>query len=207
MGAKITSVVTKTLLSDERAEDVKDDLQVAPNFPDLRLKPRLPTRTVGSSEVVTRDLVVCKGANHKGVMVALRIPHSAALRVAIPGGEPPEDLHVTISYLGGADELDPDRWADLVKRLKAIAATTPPLSATLAGYGRFTSGDDDVLWVGVESPDLPALRHRIVQACEDAAVPLAGDKGFTPHCTIGYAKNDAQMDEWLKIMEARQHVN
>ncbi len=328
----------KALLSDERSEELKDDLQVAPNFPDLRLKPRLPTRTVGSSEVVSKDLVVCfngpvrkdgppdeardeagkwtrggsgsafmskvtqaglpplypslgtadpaerehraawleaelrraglsfsdmqkltvpeqegtgpqpndlfglteeekaagtwgwqlhtwdgehevpdydvdlkgwqdhvreniewhietlpmmglkKNANHRGVMVALRIPHSAALRVAIPGGEPPEDLHCTIAYLGDADDLDPERREDLVRRLKAVAATTPPLSGTLTGYGRFRDEerDQDVLWVGLDSPDLPALRHRVVQACEDAAVPLAGAHGWTPHISLSY---------------------
>jgi 2'-5' RNA ligase len=188
------------VVSDEVAEDVKDDLLVKPNFPaapgqpDPKLKPRLPTRT--SSELVSRDCAVSKTANHRGCMVALRVPMTVANVIAMPGGEPASDLHVTLAYLGDADEIEPERVSELIERIKTICAHTPPLEGTISGYGRFrdAGGDDqedpgvaeDVLWVGYDSPDLPELRHRVVQACADAALPLAGDHGFTPHITLAY---------------------
>jgi len=194
--------MTEKIRSDEVAEDVKDDLLVTPNFPaapgqpDPKLKPRLPTRT--SSELVTRDCAVSKTANHRGCMVALRVPMSVARVIARPGGEPASDLHVTLAYLGDADAIEPDRVAELIERIKTICAHTPPLDGVVSGYGRFR-GDDgqDVIWVGYDSADLPDLRHKVVQAVTDSGLELAGDHGFTPHVTLDYVEPGAGEDLML----------
>lgn len=187
--------MTQKILSDEVAEDVKDDLLVAPNFPSApRLKPRLPTR--GPAKRLSPDLVTYeKAADHAGAMVALRIPPFAARQVALPGGEPAEDLHVTLVYLGDAASLEPGAVSRLRDGLAAVAARTPPLSGRISGYGRFrkpAEGDtgeaEDVIWVGLDSADLPELRHAVLRACRDAAVEPQGDHGFTPHVTLAYVE-------------------
>jgi 2'-5' RNA ligase len=204
----------KAVLSDERAEDMKDDLQVAPNFPGIAQKPRLPHRTgVADKSAASAGIFAIKNANHSGVMVALRVPLAAAKRIALPKGEAPEDLHVTLAYLGDANVIDPDKRADLVERLKRIAETTEPICGTICGYGRFRNpgptGDDpkdpsvaeDILWVGFDAPDLPELRHRVVQACHDAALPPAGEHGFTPHITLAYVAEGEGEDTMPKPTE------
>jgi 2'-5' RNA ligase len=188
--------------TDEISTDVKDDLLVAPNFPGVRLKPRAPAR----GEVVARDGVrhLLKGADHDGVMVALRLPLRVAEAVALPGGEAPWDLHLTLVYLGSASEVGTERLNELHDRIAAVCSRTEPFAGTISGYGRFRpDGDTDVIWAHLDAPELPALRHAVLQAASDSAVEQAGDHGFTPHVTLGYASSDEQMLAWLAEMEAR----
>jgi hypothetical protein len=45
-----------------------------------------------------------------------------------------------------------------------LAAPTPAAPrGTITGYGRFRKDDDeDVIWCGLDSPDLPELRHKVL---------------------------------------------
>ena len=129
-----------------------------------------------------------KAANHEGAMVALRIPLEAGREIAVEDGEPVEDLHLTLAYLGDAAEIGPEAKQRLYDAIDAVAAVTPPLEGQISGYGRFRENEDgeEVAYASFDAADLPALRHRVVEACEGAGVPLAGDHGFTPHITLGY---------------------
>ena len=162
-----------------------------------------------------RRVLLFKAANHRGVMVALRVPLAAARNLAIEGGEPPSDLHVTLAYLGDADEMDPDVLQSLHDRLSAIALVTPPVEGAVNGLGRFRGPEEDVLYASYDAPDLPALRHRVVEAVMEAGAELAGEHGFTPHITIAYGEpgEGVEMDdlpplpmplrfEWLSLVWA-----
>lgn len=129
-------------------------------------------------------------ANHGGVMVALRLPVAAAQALAVPGGESAEDLHLTLAYLGDAEDLDPRRLDDLLARLEALGATTAPFPGRITGYGHFLNDGTDVLWSHVDAPDLPAFRHKVAQACVDAGLDPDREHGFTPHVTLGYYEDD-----------------
>jgi hypothetical protein len=50
-------------------------------------------------------------------------------------------------------------WLDIY-----LAAPTPAAPrGTITGYGRFRKDDDeDVIWCGLDSPDLPELRHKVL---------------------------------------------
>jgi len=174
--------------------------------PRVRLKPRLPLRrsAADAAHGVDGSVYLYKGADHGGVMVAVRLPLAVAGRVALPGGEAPEDLHCTLAYLGDVDVVDPDKLQALHDNLAAVAGRTPPFLGRVRGYGRFTNGDDDVVWAGLDAPDLAELRHAALGAARDAGLEPAGDHGFTPHVTLGYAADDTQMAGWLEEMERRQ---
>lgn len=176
------------IVDDEIAEDVKDDLLVKPNFPGTpKLKPRLPTRIGQPDRTVKSEIVFKTASDH--AMIALRIPLPIAQQIAIPGGEPARDLHVTLVYLGDSTLIPKKHMGELTKRLKAIASEQTPITGRIQGYGRFNpSPDEDVIWVGLDSPDLPELRHKVLQAVLDSAVEPAGDHGFTPHITLAYVE-------------------
>lgn len=192
------------MTNDEVAQDVKDDLLAKPNFPGVRLKPRMPTR-VGQPVDVSRGRALFKGADGNGVMVAIRFPRQAEW-MALPGGEPQADLHLTLAYLGSADEMDPDKLQALHDNLSAVAGRTRPIVGRIQGYGRFTNGDEDVVWAGFDAPGLDELRHAVLLAVRDAALEPAGDHGWTPHVTLGYSEDESQMAGWLDEMERRQDV-
>lgn len=167
-----------------------DELALA-NLPKrLRVKPNFPTIAKAEGYALTDDhvLYLRKVANHDGCMVALRVPFDVARTLALsaPGAEPAEDLHLTLAYFGDAADWPPEVLARAHDALGALAQNTPPLAGTISGYGRFLNGDEDVLYLSFDSPDLPALRHAVVQVCTDAGLVLAGDHGFTPHITLAY---------------------
>jgi hypothetical protein len=181
-------------MNDEQAEDIKPDLLAEPNFPGIRMKPKLPTRVLDAPVITTPVGRAYKTADHDGAMVAVRIPLVSAKQIAVPGGEPAEDLHVTLVYLGDADQIDSDARKRLHDALARVCAHEGPIEGTVRGYGRFRNGEEDALWAGFDSPELPELRHKVLQACRDAGVEPAGDHGFTPHITLAYVGNDEGED-------------
>lgn len=147
---------------------------------------------VGASEVSGVKLIETKTAEQAtgtGVMVALYPPPDVAEALAHPDGSPAGDLHVTLAYLGDADDLTvtTDQLADTVRG--ALLPDETGLSGTVGGLGQFPDGGDGTpVYVPVDVPGLSDLRERIVAAItgSPAGEALRGDHGFTPHLTLGY---------------------
>lgn len=122
---------------------------------------------------------------YSGGMVALFPPKNLAERLAVKGGLPLEDLHVTLAFLGEA-EGDPENF---VKIIKDYAKSTPILSGRLNGIGRFSLDDKDAYILTVDIPALAAVRERLVQLLPETE----STHGFTPHMTLAYIPHDAEL--------------
>ncbi|MFE0058670.1 2'-5' RNA ligase family protein [Streptomyces sp. NPDC059003] len=124
----------------------------------------------------------------RGVMVALYLPAGIAGKIARPDGTAPRDLHITLAYLGDADQL-PGHPDDLARIVAAALDGAEPIAGQIGGIGRFPdSGDGEPLFVPVDVPGLSDLRDRIVRALSLSPLSraLRTDHGFTPHVTLGY---------------------
>lgn len=129
-----------------------------------------------------------------GVMVALYPDEETAEKIAVRGGTAPEDLHITLAYLGNYD--DPAGEGDLalagavdkiMAATQSAAATHQPLTGTVGGLGKFPdTGDGVPVWTPVDVVGLGALREAVVDALTAAGLPVKTDHGFTPHMTLGY---------------------
>lgn len=130
-----------------------------------------------------------------GVMVAWMLPEWTAEKVAIPGGEPASDLHVTLIYLGDEKDLTLDKQHKLIGAVSEVCSRHHYMEGSIGGTGRFVNGEDtDPFWVGVNIPKLLDLRKDLAQALTDAGIPPAG-KGdelgeYTPHITVAYLPKD-----------------
>lgn len=121
-------------------------------------------------------------AKQTGAMVALYPDPRRAEKLAVPRGEKPEQLHVTLAFLGTAADLDLEKAK---AALAAWAKATPPLTGKLSGIGHFDLGKGGtVTYRSVDLPDLPAPREQLVKDLEKAGVPAKTDHGFTPHMTV-----------------------
>jgi 2'-5' RNA ligase len=125
-----------------------------------------------------------------GVMVAWMLPDYVAEQVAIPGGQPAEDLHVTLAYLGDAAALSIADQRKLIGVVGEVCLTQATLRGSIQGTGTFSNGEEtDPFWVGVNIPGITELRQALVTALVDAGIQPQGfsaEQTYTPHITVDY---------------------
>lgn len=142
---------------------------------------------------------------HTGVMVALYPPEALAKKLALPGGEPWEELHVTLAYLGDSSEYDESLHQTLVEMVRKWATHWDTLEGVYAGKGLFV-GDDipegSVTYVSPDLPGLPAMRQSLVNCIEyDDLLQVRNNHGFTPHTSLAYGDrlDDVEIDEPIPV--------
>lgn len=141
-------------------------------------------------EIWTMEEMLAREKEYSGAMVALFLPKEIAEEIAldVPDALPPEDLHITLAYLGdtAADTMDREQIRDLVAHLAAESAA---VVGTINGQGRFVVNVEEGANAHIlmlDSPGLPAFRQRIVDALQGAGNALPDRHGFTPHITLVY---------------------
>lgn len=132
-----------------------------------------------------------KAEESSGVMVALYPSPDVATALAQPDGEPVEDLHLTLAYLGDAGGFnDPSGLRAMVE---GFATTVPPLKGEISGIGRFTAGPEPVTYASVDIPGLPEFRQSLWEALCTAGFEPSTEHGFTPHITLAYDHRDPEI--------------
>lgn len=121
-----------------------------------------------------------------GCMIALYPPIKLAEQLAVEGGLPAEDMHVTVAYLGAAADVD----SEILREVVTDLAGRQPFTAQLAGLARFTGGDKDVLVALVDSPELEDLRRDTLDALYERGIQVSRDHGYTAHLSIAYLDPD-----------------
>lgn len=113
---------------------------------------------------------------------------------------PPENLHLTLDFLGEISERD---VPFLREKLTAVAANTPSFPLSVCGVGAFPkSGDPKVLWVGLKrSTALMALASAVKEATGSN-----DGKRFSPHLTMGRVKYaEAKQRKFLEQFFQAEH--
>ncbi|MBI3768809.1 MAG: RNA 2',3'-cyclic phosphodiesterase [Deltaproteobacteria bacterium] len=94
----------------------------------------------------------------------------------------PQNLHVTLKFLGG---VAPEQLAPLAERLAAIAAARPRFAVAYAGVGAFPEVvRPQVLWVGAVAPELARLAAAVDEMSVLAGVE-AERRPYHAHVTLG----------------------
>lgn len=115
----------------------------------------------------------------------------------------PENMHVTLAFLGETPTDSIDQISDVIK---LASGSLDPFSINLKGTGFFPSmGGPRVFWIGIENtPLLNSLKEKI-----DAGLYRRGlyfdKKPFSPHLTLGrfkYPPSQRQFMDGLPYFEA-----
>lgn len=121
-------------------------------------------------------------------MIALYPPADVAESLAVEGGVPASELHVTITFNGDTEENDFNALAEAVKQWAEDAPMDVTLEGTVGGIGAFPASDESkgTPWfVPVDIPGLNTL-HEQMKAVADKFAPAAENHGYTPHMTLTY---------------------
>lgn len=126
------------------------------------------------------------------LFVAIPIPDQLRLRLTglrgqIPGARwtPPENMHLTLRFVG---ELDEDAAEDVHDALSRM--TAEPFDVQLSGVGHFESrGKVRALWAGVARNEaLAHFQSRIEVACQRAGL-APESRRFHPHVTLARCRD------------------
>ncbi|MET7335944.1 2'-5' RNA ligase family protein [Nonomuraea sp. NPDC005650] len=130
----------------------------------------------------------------QGAMIALAVPADAAAELAIPDGLAPDDLHVTLVYMG--KNIPSETWEQAIEVARQVAAKQGPLAGQLGGIGAFPAAEDGVpVFVPVDVPGLEVLRQRLAEALDAAGIEYAANHGYTPHVTLRYVEPGEPMPD------------
>jgi len=121
----------------------------------------------------------------------------APWRAAVPTARwvPPENLHITVRFLGA---VRPEQVDEVVAAAGAAAATVGPFPTTLDGVGAFPSpARARVLWAGLD--DRPGRMAGLALALDAAFAPAFRPevRGFRPHLTVARCDPPAHLPATL----------
>jgi 2'-5' RNA ligase len=108
---------------------------------------------------------------------------------------PPEDLHVTVQFLGPTEEADVLR---VVAALEAVARETAPVDVRYEGLGAFPSAARArVVWAGVVEPREDGALARLASRVGAALAPLGypGEgRAYHAHVTLDRVRGERPHD-------------
>lgn len=149
-------------------------------------------RLLTAMSLLGADISEC-GDAYDGVIIALGIPNDHAQAIAVLGGLPPEDMHITLCYLGKLSEMDdPQRLVELAGKLAEIAQQ-PVQVCRFSGQLRFKKvGDngEDAIVLGISGAGLLELREKCAQAAREIGLPPSEKYDFNAHTTVAYVPAD-----------------
>jgi 2'-5' RNA ligase len=117
-------------------------------------------------------------------MISLPIASETAKLLALPAGNDPETLHITLIFLGEWEAYASDVQQAIQDAVTSVAKTQAPLFGQISGFGCFTPvGDPDKVLFAL--PHMHGLHGLHCALKEALPVPGKGQfDGFIPHITL-----------------------
>ena len=111
----------------------------------------------------------------------------------------PENLHITIKFLG---EVEPKRLDRIRPALAEVARSVAPFSLEVAGMGAFGGRIPRVVWVGAQagSAQLTELARRVEDGLGRVGFPKE-KRDFTAHFTLGRVRSPRNAESLLAALD------
>lgn len=147
------------------------------------------------------------GVQHTGAMIALIPTEEDAERLALDGGEPADELHLTLFYLGEGADWNEDQRQDLIANMRTIAARHGQFTAQAFGVNYWNPGSDTPAWVWAigddrDAPDDAPTLHEFHNGAVDALEDMHGQpelpiqhSPWVPHMCGAYTSETWPLDE------------
>jgi hypothetical protein len=153
--------------------------------------PSVPGSKLAAIGTKVLPMVTQAGGDHSGGMVALIPSAESANLLQIPGGDPADELHVTLMYLGDDASVFTEAQRDILRAVIASVARKQfgTIEATIPGVG--TLGPTATVYFIGDSERLQYLYEDVRQAASIVGpfVPVPPDrKPWIPHLTARMAE-------------------
>ncbi|GAC1411485.1 MAG: RNA 2',3'-cyclic phosphodiesterase [Actinomycetota bacterium] len=115
---------------------------------------------------------------------------------------PPENVHITIAFLGGVEDPEP-----VFDAVDTAASAVPPMSLTLTGTGCFPNPKRArVLWIGLggDADALGVLAQEVRTVFAPLGVPTESRR-FSAHVTIARLPEPGPVPDPLPVQVAPVH--
>lgn len=133
---------------------------------------------------------------HTGAMVALVPSEQDAARLAVDGGEPAGELHITLVCLGEAGDINAASRQAIIDSLTALAAEWHTAAAgelaiggdvfAISAFNPASPDKDCCLVLGVSGEQIAAAHAQVTDAVKAVFGPPAQHLPFVPHITLAY---------------------
>jgi 2'-5' RNA ligase len=144
------------------------------------------------TDVATVSLTAATSASgepHTGAMIALLPQLEDAAALAVPGGEPVDQLHCTLLFLGEADLYSDAERAGIVDVCRQVAAESDVTEADAFAVAMFNpAGEEPCVVLGLSGVELANL-YDAVTADVDPGVDQ--HQPWIPHITLMYTDDVA----------------
>lgn len=151
------------------------------------------------------NALVSDASEHTGAMIALVPDEESIQRLQVPGGEVPEELHLTLCYLGPAAKIVPMQRAQLLETMRRLAQMYPVVDAKVFGAALWNAADtseDTAVVLNVGGEELDDIHNdveRHVMRIMEERYPDQYDP-WSPHVCVAYS-NDASLVTQLASKE------
>lgn len=114
---------------------------------------------------------------------------SEAEQLVVPGGQPADEMHVTIAYLGNTDEVEPQAFEVAGTFGLAVLSARPVIEASVSGAG--TLGTEGAVVLFLQGEGLDDAYDETWEVL-DASGQQYHERhpSFIAHCTLGYGATE-----------------
>lgn len=135
---------------------------------------------------------------HTGAMIALRPRQDHIDRLALTDGEPPEELHTTILFMGKAKNYSYDTRDRIIQAMREVAQRFRMVTGNGFAINAFNpNGEEPCIVLGVGGSELVDIRNAIVQALQgfDLLQVPEQHEPWVPHITLEYTDDTDKVSE------------
>jgi len=191
-----TRAITGVVMSGTQALELNDE-QIA----------RALARLQASRERRAADSIALADDDPTTLMVGFWLDPMTAEQLAVKGGVPSDQLHLTLSICGDMADLGDLTVARAIVAIENQLRYQAPLTGRVSGWGRFlatkSSDGQDVIWAAVDMPGLADLRRDVARQLSMAGASPKSNHDFTPHIALAYvapgAKSSANLSAEIPL--------
>lgn len=137
---------------------------------------------------------------HTGTFIGLKVPPEIAEKIAVEGGEPPGDMHITLWYSKG---LTAEQIQKVEEIFKHFWSENPSLHVELTGVDAFEPSESSdglkPIYAVVDSPDIMALQKFFVETLAESGIKSDSEHAakYIPHVTLKYEQSGKGINKYL----------